>query len=75
MQMEDTEIIVKHRNLPPIRATRMDWRDFPELLERRGVQQAPIMPIPDLTSLPKFDASDDQPEPDGEERSLRANIL
>ena len=67
MQMEDAEIIVKHRNLPPIRATRMDWRDHPELKTRRTVPPVGIIPIPDLVSLPKFDADYGQPEPDGEE--------
>lgn len=46
-QMKDTDIIGFHRNLPPFRAKRLDWRDFPELVRRRHIT-APV--VPDLST-------------------------
>jgi type IV secretory pathway TraG/TraD family ATPase VirD4 len=45
-QMGDTEVVGFHRNLPPMRLTRMDWRRHSQLVQRRD------MPSPKLTSLP-----------------------
>jgi hypothetical protein len=36
--MRDEDIIGFHRRLPPFRAKRMDWRDFPELAKRRRIR-------------------------------------
>ena len=36
-ELDDTEIIVLHRKLKPIRATRMDWREYPKLLARTKI--------------------------------------
>ena len=60
-QMEDEDIIITHRNLPPIRAYRMDWRDFPELAARRSLEPILVKPIPDLPPISVFlDEDDDQ---------------
>ena len=60
-QMEDEDIIITHRNLPPIRAKRMDWRDFPELAARRSLEPILVKPIPDLPPISVFlDEDDDQ---------------
>ena len=67
MQMKDTEIIVRHRNLPPILTARMDWRDFPELVSRRRVSPVTVEPIANLTRLPEFNENYDQPDRDGEQ--------
>ncbi len=48
-QMRDQEVIGFHRNLPPFRAKRMDWRRFPSLVQRQG------MPPPSLSALPKLE--------------------
>lgn len=45
-QLEDTDIIGFHRNLPPFRGKRMDWRAFPVLTKRRDI------PCPQLPNLP-----------------------
>jgi hypothetical protein len=45
-QMPDEGIMGFHRQLPPFRATRMDWRHFPVLTERQA------MPPPELSMLP-----------------------
>jgi type IV secretion system protein VirD4 len=47
-QLRDEDIIGFHRNLPPFLATRMDWRQFPFLMERQ------MMPPPDLSLLPEL---------------------
>jgi type IV secretion system protein VirD4 len=47
-QMRDEQIIGFHRQLPPFLETRMDWRQFPVLMERH------MMPPPDLSLLPEL---------------------
>jgi type IV secretion system protein VirD4 len=54
MQMEDEEIIIRHRNLPPIRAYRIDWRDFPELAARRSLEPTVVKPIAGLPPISVF---------------------
>jgi type IV secretory pathway TraG/TraD family ATPase VirD4 len=56
-QMRDDEIIGFHRNLPPFKARRMDWRGFPLLIERRS------LPPPQLSALPSLDER--LPDPPG----------
>ena len=46
--MRDEDIIGFHRQLPPFLTTRMDWRQFPVLMERQ------MMPPPDLSLLPEL---------------------
>jgi type IV secretion system protein VirD4 len=48
-QLRDTDIIGFHRNLPPFRAARMDWRLFPVLKDRRAI------PPPKLHALPRLE--------------------
>jgi hypothetical protein len=45
-QLKDEDILGFHRLLPPFRAKRMDWRQFPVLVQRHG------LPPPDLAALP-----------------------
>jgi type IV secretory pathway TraG/TraD family ATPase VirD4 len=52
MQMGDEEILAFHSNLPPIKARRMDWRDFPVLQDRR--RKPPL-------ELPAFGGRGDAP--------------
>jgi type IV secretion system protein VirD4 len=48
-QLRDEDVIIYHRQLPPIRATRMDWRQhFPVLRERQTI------PPPELSALPEL---------------------
>ncbi len=48
LQMRDEEIIGFHRHLPPMRLTRMDWRNHLQLSKRRTLK------APDLPQLPQF---------------------
>jgi type IV secretory pathway TraG/TraD family ATPase VirD4 len=48
MQMGDEEILAFHSNLPPIKARRMDWRDFPVLQDRR---RKPPLELPALPAV------------------------
>jgi type IV secretion system protein VirD4 len=50
-QLSETEIIGVHRNLKPFRATRMDWRQFPHLVERTK------LPPPELPYLEPVEES------------------
>jgi type IV secretory pathway TraG/TraD family ATPase VirD4 len=47
-QMPDEDIIGFHRQLPPFMAKRMDWRHFPDLVERQ------VIPSPELSALPEL---------------------
>jgi hypothetical protein len=46
MQMGDDAIIGFHRNLPPFKARRMDWRLFPEFRARQHVPPPPVAALP-----------------------------
>src|SRR5205814_2062875 len=37
MQLKDEEIICFHRRLPPFKISRMDWRQYPILAQRRNI--------------------------------------
>jgi type IV secretory pathway TraG/TraD family ATPase VirD4 len=50
-QLRDEEIIGFHRRLPAFKATRMDWRHHPLLVQRRRI------PPPQLSSLPRIEGS------------------
>jgi type IV secretion system protein VirD4 len=45
----ETEVIIKRSGVRPILAQRLDWRRFPELVERRRI------PAPQIKELPPFD--------------------
>jgi type IV secretory pathway TraG/TraD family ATPase VirD4 len=47
-QLEDDEIIGWHRNLPPFRAKRMNWRRFPLLRQRQAIPPPPLSALPPL---------------------------
>ena len=47
-QLEDDEIIGWHRNLPPFRAKRMNWRRFPLLRQRQAIPPPPLSALPAL---------------------------
>ena len=64
MQMADTRVIARHRNLPPILARRGDWREFKLLIDRRNMPPVVTRPLPETPPVPAFNAQD-QLEPDG----------
>ena len=45
-QMPDEDIIGFHRNVPPFRAKRMDWRHIPLLVERQLIPPPALSPLP-----------------------------
>src|SRR6266478_1121812 len=47
-QLADDEIIGWHRNLPPFRAKRMNWRRFPLLRQRQAIPPLPLSALPQL---------------------------
>ncbi len=48
-QMRDEDILIFHRNTPPIQAKRMDWRNFPLLQQRQRMAAPPLPTLPPLT--------------------------
>ncbi|HYU73443.1 MAG TPA: type IV secretory system conjugative DNA transfer family protein [Ktedonobacteraceae bacterium] len=64
-QLTDTEIIGFHRNLPPLRMSRMDWRNHPLLTQRQHLPAPPLANLPQLseqayrsTDIPSHDLID-----------------
>ncbi len=51
LQLKDEEIIGFHRNLPPLRLKRMDWRNHPLLIKRRNIQAPKLTQLPPLTDI------------------------
>jgi type IV secretion system protein VirD4 len=52
MQLRDEEIICFHRRLPPFQIRRMDWRQHPELKQRRSIPVPQLSPLPQIADLP-----------------------
>ncbi len=55
MQLPDQKIIAFHRNLPPIKMHRMDWRRYDILNKRHNLPIPAIKklpPVPQLAFLP-----------------------
>ena len=50
-QMRDEDIIAFHRNLPPMRLKRLDWRNHSLLLQRHNMHCPPLTELPPLTAL------------------------
>jgi type IV secretory pathway TraG/TraD family ATPase VirD4 len=64
MRMRDEDIIGFHRSLPPFRAKRMDWRHFPDLAQRVGIEPPSLSPLPDNDhQLPALTTSDTETPP------------
>jgi len=52
LQLEDIETLSFHRRLPPMRITRMDWREHPALIQRRSIQPPQLHALPQIADLP-----------------------
>jgi type IV secretory pathway TraG/TraD family ATPase VirD4 len=50
-QMDDTDIIVFHHNLPPFKARRMNWMEHPIFREREAKEPPKLFPLPPLTPI------------------------
>jgi type IV secretory pathway TraG/TraD family ATPase VirD4 len=51
-QLRDEEIIGFHRRLPPFKATRFDWRNFPLLAQRKHIKPPQLSALPELEQKP-----------------------
>jgi hypothetical protein len=63
-RMADDEIIGFHRDVPPFRAKRMNYLNFPELVRRSKLAPPPVHQLPaapDIPDLPGH-SSPDEPE-------------
>ena len=52
LQHSDEEIIGFHRHLPPMRLTRMDWRQHASLLKRRNIPAPKLYALPQIEDIP-----------------------
>jgi type IV secretory pathway TraG/TraD family ATPase VirD4 len=50
-QMDDSDILVFHHNLPPFRARRMNWLEHPVLKQRQAKPPPTLSPLPQLTPI------------------------
>lgn len=50
-QMKDHEIIGFHRRLPPFRVRRVDWRHYPELIQKRNILPPILSALPDIETV------------------------
>jgi type IV secretory pathway TraG/TraD family ATPase VirD4 len=50
-QMRDEQTIAFHRNLPPMRLTRMDWRRNRLLVQRHNLKPPVLPTLPPITDL------------------------
>ena len=51
-RMGDTDIIGFHRDIPPFRAKRMNYRNFPELVGRSKIAPPQVSRLPDVADIP-----------------------
>src|SRR5437667_7626491 len=51
LQLKDEEIIGFHRNLPPFKMKRIDWRTYPLFKQRRNMPAPQLSPLPDLAEI------------------------
>lgn len=50
-QLRDQDTLAFHRNLAPIRLTRMDWRNHPTLTKRHNLKPPELPTLPPLTDI------------------------
>ena len=51
-RMGDTDIIGFHRDIPPFRAKRMNYLNFPELVRRSKIAPPGVRTLPDVADIP-----------------------
>jgi type IV secretory pathway TraG/TraD family ATPase VirD4 len=50
-QMDDSDILVFHHNLPPFKARRMNWLEHPVLRDRQAKAPPKLSALPPLTPI------------------------
>ena len=58
MQLRDEEIICFHRQYPPFRCDRVDWRSHPLLQQRRSIPASELSILPSLSDIPIGDTEE-----------------
>ena len=51
-RMGDSQIIGLHRDIPPFRAQRMNYLNFPQLLRRSKIPAPPVHQLPAVSDIP-----------------------
>jgi type IV secretion system protein VirD4 len=63
MQMQDEQVVAFHRNLPPFKVKRMDWRNHSHLIQRRNLPAPSLPELPPVADIPPMErASGDVPK-------------
>lgn len=52
MQLKDHDVLVFHRRLPPLKARRVDWRNYPILVKRQAFPPPTLAALPPVTDPP-----------------------
>ncbi len=63
-RLADEDIVGFHRDLPPFRATRMDWRRFPLLVQRTTLPPPQLASLPELPPVCRRPSVQDSPFPE-----------
>lgn len=50
-RMQDEEVVILHRQLPPFKARRIDWRDFPTLVKRTQIPSSLLKALPKVPEI------------------------
>jgi type IV secretion system protein VirD4 len=69
LQLPADQIVLFHRDRPPAREQRADWRTVPALVARHGLTVPPVTELPMLPPLPQLTAG---PAPQPEQQPAEA---
>jgi len=50
-RMKDQDVVIFHREVPPFRAQRLDWRNFPSLVARTKQPAPTLLSLPDIPDI------------------------
>ena len=63
-RMGDSQIIGFHRDIPPFRAKRMNYLNFPALLRRSRAPAPPVLTLPSAPDIPDLTSKENQDMPE-----------
>jgi type IV secretory pathway TraG/TraD family ATPase VirD4 len=72
-QLRSDEILCQHANYPKFRVKRMDWRAYPQLVERRAIPAPVLAPL--TVPLPRLPTVSGNTDPAGHPRAIDPDAL